>query len=204
MLAQAVVIKVDRAVVSSLPEVVRRIPSAVARCLRGTSRTGVLLWTATTAGCLDPAPSYEAQEQIPPFIVISQVAPPLNEMVEVLVSDPTLTVQVPFRSEDLGEPLEAIFLFNSRPGQNQAVVENASVEIPPSVFEDDTRAVIQPINLDLDPGCHTLTMVLAHASNLRGVDLRDEARAARATWWLYVRGTEGSSSLDECLPQGGR
>ena len=125
-------------------------------------------------------------------------------MFEVLVTDPTITVQVPFRSEDLGEPLEAIFLFDAQPGQNQAVVDNASVEIPPSVFEDDSRAVIQPISLDLEPGCHTLTMVLAHTSNLRGVDVRDEARAARATWWLYVRGSENSPLLDDCLPQGVR
>jgi hypothetical protein len=129
-------------------------------------------------GCLDPAPTYEERARIPPFVIAPSVKPDLDEVVR-LATDKSLQVRVPFRSEDLGEPLTAVFALD---GSFQG-----SDELGASAFDDDTRAVEFTFRPELDPGCYQLSMVLTHGDNLaQGLDVYDESIAAYLYWWVEL------------------
>lgn len=129
-------------------------------------------------GCLDPAPSYEERALIPPFVIVPSVKPDVDEIVR-LATNKSLQIRVPFRSEDLDEPLTAAFAVND--------AFQGSDELGPSSFDDDTRAVEFTLRPELEAGCYQLTMVLTHTDNLaQGIDVYDESMAAYLYWWLEL------------------
>src|SRR6187549_3484858 len=85
----------------------------------------------TLTGCLDRAPTYEERERIPPFVIVPSVKPDVDEVVR-LATNKSLQIRVPFRSDDLGERLTAVFALD---GSFQG-----SDDLGPSTFDDDTRA----------------------------------------------------------------
>ncbi len=141
------------------------------------------LWTAAlcitplfTTSCLDAAPVYEQQQRIPPFLVIASVQPPVDEVVR-LVANRLLRVYVPFRSEDLGEPLTAVFTLDGD--------FLGTEQLGPSVLEDTTRAVEFSFQPEVDPGCYLLSLMLTHRDNY-SQRVSDESRAAYLYWWLSI------------------
>lgn len=128
--------------------------------------------------CLDAAPTYEERERIPPFLIVPSVSPAVDEVVSI-ATNKAQQIRVPFRSEDLGEPLTAVFALN---GSFQG-----SDAIGPSVFDDDRRAVEFTLRPEVDPGCYQLSMVLTHRSNLiEGRNVYDESMAAYLYWWVEI------------------
>jgi hypothetical protein len=160
-------------------------------------------------GCLDTPPTYEAETQIPPFIISAMVQPPLGSVYPMSIED-QLRIVVPFLSEDLGESLVGYILVDERAGPVAPSPAVGPFFQPPSTFSDTTRSVSEDFTLPtgLAVGCHTVTLVLTYESNMSlGVPL-DEYRTARAVWWVNILGStdagEQSSPLEACPTTGGQ
>lgn len=133
------------------------------------------------SGCLDKAPSYDGQKRLPPYVVTALVLPDLGMVNDV--EDGMMTVEVPFRSEDLDQPVRAAFFVDGEFYND--------LDYRASVFEDDTRRVEETIRLD--EGCHLVQLVLAHADNLPrpSTNPLNVALASYLYWWVVVPPEEG-------------
>lgn len=128
------------------------------------------------SGCLDQAPTYEERERIPPFVIVPSVKPDLDKVAR-LATNQSLQLRVPFRSDDLGERLTAVFALNRS--------FLGSDDLGPSTFDDETRAAEFTWRPEVEPGCYQLSMVLTHGDNIdQGVAVYDESMAAYLYWWV--------------------
>lgn len=159
--------------------------------------------------CLDTPPTYEAETQIPPFVIAAEVVPPLESVYTLAVND-RMRINVPFLSEDLGDALVGYILVDARTNQVAPQPTAGPFVLAPSTFSDAQRAVDEEFSLDLAAsalGCHTVTLVLTHESNLSLGQPVDEARTARVVWWVNVvdpaTGLETDALLADCPTTGG-
>jgi hypothetical protein len=132
-------------------------------------------------GCLDEPPVYEGQERLPPYIVMASVIPNPGKL--TVVEDGTMSVEVPFRSEDLDETVTAVFSVDA---------EYASdFEYGDSVFADTTRRVEEVV--ELSEGCHLVELMLTHTDNVPrpGQEPITASLAAFVYWWAVVPSDEG-------------
>jgi hypothetical protein len=168
-----------------------------ARC--GSSLIAVALLTLIgTPGCLDDAPEYPPRSQVPPFIVSAQVTPPLSEVYEAGVP---MRINVPFRSEDVNEDLNARFYADLLRGDTDFLFEGDVNPIEPSTYDDTGRSVSWEWRNErpLRPGCHSLTLVLTYENNLDNRQLPlDESRTARVVWWMNLNDPQGTTLIRSC------
>jgi hypothetical protein len=146
------------------------------------ARAGLFALLAVSSGaCVNKAPTYDGQKRLPPYVVMASVIP--NPGVVAEIRDGSMAFEVPFRSEDLGESVSAVFFVDS-----QFVND---LEYGPSIFADDTRKVENLI--ELDEGCHLVQLMLTHSDNLRrpGSPPIDGSLAALVYWWAIVPPEEG-------------
>ena len=134
------------------------------------------------AGCLETPPTYDGQVQLPPYIVMARVLPNPKD-VSILVDRGRMNIKAPFRSEDLGTSLRAMFFVDSQFVTNQ--------ELGPSVFADEDRSVEE--NLNIEEGCHLVHLLLTHSDNINrnSTSASDESLAALVYWWVVVPTAEG-------------
>jgi hypothetical protein len=152
------------------------------------------------AGCLDAPPTYEEPERIPPFIIGNQVIPALNAVVE-LSPDGIMNINVPFRSEDLGEQVWGVVYVDVPPGQAATMLVRTFVQ-PPSTYNDESRAISGQITIAGEPGCHSVTLVVSHAFNVLPERVLDETKAARVVWWVHLKDSEAERTLlEDCITQ---
>jgi hypothetical protein len=147
-------------------------------------------------GCLDDAPEYPPRTQIPPFIVSSQIKPPLAEVYQDGIP---MDINVPFRSEDENEDLTALFYADLPPGSGGGLAEE-TIQIRASTFDDTSRAVSYRWENQraLLGGCHSLTMVLTYDNNLAGTQPIDDTLVARVVWWLVLDDPQGTVLVRNC------
>ncbi|MFO0571121.1 MAG: hypothetical protein U0263_36145 [Polyangiaceae bacterium] len=139
------------------------------------------------AGCVvsDP-PTYGVTKQTPPFLDAISATPSIFGRLD-LVAGQTKQFNVPVRSEDLGDPLFAVFWLDY--GIKEAGIPKQQLltfrEIPPSTFEDAARFVTINWNYTVKAGCHAVSLIVTHKSNL-GPDNEPTAvdDTAILTWWL--------------------
>jgi hypothetical protein len=145
-------------------------------------------------GCVlaDP-PEHAEAEQTPPILFANQAVPSVYEVLNVSQND-RITVNVPLRSEDVGEGLLAeLYVDYSITGSQ--VLQKAIV-VGPGTFEDRQRAVGTYWDVPSINGCHQLTLAVTHNSNLETRRLDD---IATVTWWVNVSDTEdGSTKMKDC------
>lgn len=145
-------------------------------------------------GCLSDPPTYRDSQRLPPFVVVDKTDPPpwvftpLNE-------GETLVISLWFYSEDLGDDLRALTYVDLLPGE-QPVTADDPVEIPAGSYEEIRSVRLEVPNLAA--GCHAVTVVLTHVSNLDDGTVVDKDRAARVVWWANVKGAQGSGRIDDC------
>lgn len=145
---------------------------------RGWAVAATCFASLTLVACLDDAPTYDERERIPPFVIVPSVQPDVNEVVRLPINR-SLQISVPFRSEDLGSPLTAVFRLDG--------VYQGNDGLGPSSFDDDTRAVEFTLRPELDPGCYQLSMLLTHSDNLiETLNVADESMAAYLYWWIEL------------------
>jgi hypothetical protein len=154
------------------------------------------LWVIAggAVGCLNDPPTFAPRGQIPPFIIAGRVEPPLASIYE---GPARFTIDVPFRSEDVNEDLEARLYSDLVPGTAIAIPD-ANTEVAAGNFEDLRQLTmdwVQPSG-----GCHSLTLIMTYVENydvLTGLP-RDDTRAARIVWWLNVGDVDGATRLADC------
>lgn len=169
----------------------RGFPSTLARA--------VPFWVAATGlvGCLADPPTFAPRGQIPPFIIAGQVDPALGSIYE---GPGFFEVNVPFRSEDVNVDLDARIYLDLVPGIDRAIAEEYA-RVPAGNYEE-----LRLLNMTVDMRsrsrqCHSLTLIMTYVDNLdqpRGGLPVDEARAARAVWWLNIGDTNGEATMAQC------
>jgi hypothetical protein len=148
------------------------------------------------SGCITEPPTYEDSQRIPPFIVADKVEPPLSVINRLPAGTTDTTVQVWFFSEDLGDSVRALAYVDLRPGESRVTADDVR-DIPPSSF-DEMRSVELDVST-LSAGCHTVTVVLTHRSNLTAKnEVSNKDLAARAVWWFEVPLTDSDTLLKTC------
>jgi len=166
------------------------------------------------AGCLvaDP-PLYEEPPPTPPVFDLTRANPIPGH---VIVIDTTgtdamrsLTVTVPFRSDDKGREIFAALHIDYYTERWSYTEE--SERFPPSTFDDLSRNITLEwqFNRELPlPGCHTLTLLATHEqywdlgeARPNIVTARDDTAAV--TWWLNVDPPEDAPyTLRDCPAPG--
>jgi hypothetical protein len=143
------------------------------------------LWGLACLACLDDAPEFPERRQIPPFVLMGHVEPPVAE---IYSNGLPIRINVPFRSEDVNEDVTPALFLDLKPADPNppAPVFLERDLIPLSTYDDEERFFKFEVGeLGVAPGCHTLTLILTYGSNLDRSNLpQDEARAARVIWWL--------------------
>jgi hypothetical protein len=116
-----------------------------------------------------------------------------------------LELNVPFRSEDLGEDVHApIFLNYTLTGET--FIRTAEAE--PGTFEQVRELKCSlPINANFGLGCKQMSLLATHDGNIDTQTDKpiDPNRVAVATWWLHVKPAVGDPTsaddpptLDDC------
>ena len=165
----------------------------------------VALVAAFLSGCIiaDP-PRSDPPARTPPFLALNKAIPPTHKVKVLEGADPQLRIKVPFRSEDNGEPVIAMFHLDFSVGE-----QSSSYERIPD-FSPSTLSVERDIDWQLNDrffrsflGCHKLTMFVTHLENVDPVSVRpDPVKAlddtAQATWWIYIKPElgDGEPSID--------
>ncbi len=170
-------------------------PNKWARSARRGGAWSIVLGSLAVA-CLNEPPTFEPRGQMPPFVVAGQVYPPLGAIYE---GPFPITVNVPFRSEDVNVDLEARLYLDLVPGTARAFLAVEPQVVAAGNYEDDTRSVSMDWTQPL-VGCHSLTLILTYEENfdnLSGLP-RDDSRAARVVWWINANDLNGEVTLASC------
>jgi hypothetical protein len=154
------------------------------------------LWVIASGalGCLDDPPTFAPRGQIPPFIIAGRVEPPLASIYE---GPSPFTIDVPFRSEDVNEDLDARLYSDLVPGTAIALPDR-NAKVAAGNFED-----LRQLTMDWDQvegGCHSLTLIMTYVENynlLTGLP-QDDTRAARIVWWLNMADTNDTTLMADC------
>ncbi len=156
-----------------------------------------LLGMTVVSSCIvaDP-PTYTDPVQTRPALNAFLATPVVfQQLVIQLPATTAPTFTVPVQSEDNGERLFANFFLDYQAQAAKAsLFPLGEVNVPPASFNDDTDRSITFVWSGVNtppPGCHTLTMIVAHESTYvlntstpdRALALKD---AALMTWWLNL------------------
>jgi hypothetical protein len=157
---------------------------------------GSLLMVIPASGCVvaDP-PDYGRTDQTPPLLLLALANPNLHEVIPARSGDP-LSVSVPVRSEDAGDPLVAQLFTNYKLAQ-QGLLQFREVDA--STFADLEREIRITASVPSRRGCQQLSLVVTHKSNLDDANLPIRAAdTAIATWWVNVDDQDDTNSLSAC------
>ena len=175
-----------------------------ARPLFRLARTSLVLASVMTlaSGCIiaDP-PQYHDPLQTPPVLDLYQANPSVQNVVVVKSGQAaSVSFVVPFRSEDAGEGLLAELYVDG--------VFSIFTTFDASSFNDLGRSVKMALTVTpaIRPGCHTVTITIAHQSTWDTTSAPETLNlkkatydAATATWWLNVDPPEGAElTLNNC------
>ena len=149
--------------------------------------------------CLDDAPEFPERRQIPPFVLMGSVVPPVSQ---VYSDGFPIRINVPFRSEDVNEDVTPALFLDLEAGEStpQLVYVRRNI-IPASTYDDEERFFFYEVgDLGLTPGCRTLTLILTYDSNMdaeSNLPLLEE-RTARVIWWLDLSAPSTNVLLRSC------
>jgi hypothetical protein len=152
----------------------------------------------TLSGCLDPPPEYTVPDPVPPVLIVDQIVPKTTTIVQT--NFPTVSFIVPFRADDAGQALYALFVPDMPAGPiSTSKAHGGPVVADPRPFAEQTgRSVTFPDpgwtwQADqVSPGCHTMTMILSRLNNLDFttkigvVTIKDDLATAQITWLLAL------------------
>jgi hypothetical protein len=149
-------------------------------------------------GCvLAEPPEHGKAEQTPPVLFANQAVPTVYEVLSVTPGD-RIPLNVPLRSEDVGEGLQADLVLDYSITVEPFQALQKTIFISPGTFEDRQRAVDMhwDVLFGTKAGCHQLTLAVTHISNAETRRLDD---IATVTWWVNMSDTEdGSNKMKDC------
>jgi hypothetical protein len=159
----------------------------------------------TCAGCvLSDPPEHGRANQTPPILFPSSAIPPVFEVLEVSPGDDE-EFNVAIRSEDVGENLQAeLWLDYSIVNPAYPPQLEKAVPVTAGTFDDTQRAIDfqWDVKSSISKGCHQLTLVVTHNSNL---DVRNPNDIATVTWWVNVGDSDAEpfNVLKDCPKNSG-
>jgi hypothetical protein len=165
----------------------------------------VLATSWLAAGCIFPEPEkFEEPQRTAPIVALNEVAPPVTSLLVVNGRTPH-NFTVPFRSNDAGEFLQALFFLDFNTSSEDFVTFQ---NVPPSTLDDPNRSVTLQWTFDETctndevedvACCRQFSMHLVHVSSVEqntGTPRPDEVKSsgdlASVVWWMAVE-AEGQS-----------
>jgi hypothetical protein len=152
------------------------------------------------AGCvLSDPPEHGRATQTPPILYPGSAIPAVLEVLSVKHGDRE-EFNIAIRSEDVGEDLLAeLWIDYSIVNPAYPPLLQKAVPVAAGKFEDDTRAIDfdWDVPTSVSQGCHHLTLVVTHNSNL---EVRNPSDIATVTWWVNVNDStaEPFNALRDC------
>jgi hypothetical protein len=156
------------------------------RAFMALARLSLVAATAMLSGCLiDDPPPYPEPKQTPPRLDYATAIPALNQIIIAKRGDP-LSFKVFASSEDAGDGLNAFLLLD----YNGSAIDLLGDDfLLPSTLDDTSRFFEIPWEVRSNiPGCHRITLRVAHTRNLPDshTPVVNAADLAEAYWWLQV------------------
>jgi hypothetical protein len=160
------------------------------------------------AGCVisDP-PTYGVTKQSPPFLDATSAVPGVFGRLDVSPGD-VVKFNVRVRSEDVGTALDARLWLDYKIEDANKIPKQVLLQtkdIPPSTFDDDKRFIEIPWNSTVATGCHAVSLVVTHKTNLNELNepvLPEDT--AILTWWVnYADSDLEPNTLVDCPKYGG-
>jgi hypothetical protein len=182
----------------------RRAAAGGHRPLAGLARLSLFVGTMTSvAGCFDTPPDYSEPVPIPPVIISKQVKPPLTSLYVSVSQGSTssITFDVPFRADDFGVKLQALFIRDIASDANREPIAEPDVPADPRPFADQMgRSVSATWSWNKDGqgrlvGCHTMTAIISDTDNIHFLDTDKPDKEARVTWFLSLQ--QGDETPDQ-------
>jgi hypothetical protein len=177
----------------------------------GVARLSLLcaLMALGVTGCLDATPQYVAPSPVPPVIDYAGVVPTTTAVTTIRATVSLVQFTIPFRSDDEGQQLRALFIRDFDPTKDPAqaaVVQDILSDADSRPFAQQLtnglpdRSITFPWQLPSDTrpvGCHTLTMLLSHKNNFQTYYLTsDDLDVAQVTWFFDFLQAGGTASSD--------
>ncbi|HEX4337590.1 MAG TPA: hypothetical protein VH062_16870 [Polyangiaceae bacterium] len=178
----------------------RVLTVALSSPLSALARLSLLVVPMTcAAGCLDTPPDYTEPTRNPPVITTGLVVPSTSSL--VVSSGTVIEFTAPFRADDIGERLLAVFVLDQGLG-NPVGIRSLDVESDTRPFAEQKRTVTYdwPWNNGTLSGCHTMTLIISDQSNIDNFIQPIKAElAASVTWFLLL---QPSGETSDTLPMG--
>jgi hypothetical protein len=157
-----------------------------------------MLLLMSVQGCIvaDP-PVFEQPERTPPFLDLAAANPSIFEILRQGPSDLVL-INVPVRSEDAGQRLQAVLFLNYQMPTEDPQNTNY---LDPSTFSDRGREIKMSWTVPSVPKstCQRLTLQVTHADNLDDQsELRDKSDVGLATWWVDIQVDDLPADFTQC------
>lgn len=163
------------------------------------------LWSLlalTPAGCLVAStPEFEKPQQTRPFLLAASADPDIREF--VIITDEKANIRNEFSalvmSEDVGEPVKvALYIDYGEPNVEGRPFHKALTlfpDLPAGKLSDGGRRIrahLFPEQENVEPGCHTVTMIVSHEFDYSGCpkSLDDSSQLT----WTVLR----CSSITDC------
>jgi hypothetical protein len=145
--------------------------------------------------CIVSEPAeYGVRAQTPPFLAADAASLSPYHTHSLNVGD-TLNISVPLRSDDAGEGLFALLILDRNVVGKHTLLSFS--EIAPGDLLDTGRSVTVSMSPQVE-GCHSLTLMVTHRSNLNSSNGSiDAADTATITWWLNIE-DKGTTLLGDC------
>jgi hypothetical protein len=183
-----------------------RKSSAVSRVARLSLLGFAILLLVSSCIVADP-PEYRDPLQTRPVLDVYQAIPTTSRILVVYTND-KVPISVPVRSEDAGEDLIAHFFIDYGTASPDIALNNQT--IPASTYNDTGREVTFEWTVKVaPPGCHLLSLVVAHRSSFLQMDndsldpAKADLDAAIINWWLNVNPSDDMvTTLTDCPTSG--
>jgi hypothetical protein len=161
-----------------------------------------------SSGCVIAGPpDYKDPGQTPPFLDLAQAVPSLQQVIVATTktsgTPPTrVDISVPVRSGDANDPLAGLLFVDY--GSSNPEYQNWGYASPSTSFNNPERPISVSWQVNSQPGCHTLTLLVTHLSkaNTNTGEYFDQNDIALATWWVNVVTDKNNvPPLSDCLTQ---
>jgi len=153
------------------------------------------------SGCLvDDPPPFVAPRQTAPRLDYTKAFPGLDQVI-VKNSGDLIKFEIPVSSEDAGDELFAILLFDYA-GEGTGADPLNNGRLPASTLDDPNPRVFSlpwTVRKGIDPGCHRITLRVTHFKNTVSAEVIDKKDLAEAYWFANINvSPENANSLVNC------
>jgi hypothetical protein len=173
-----------------------------------------LVATFFSAACFDSPAEYSVPERTPPIIDVAGVTPSTLGINTIGPSATSQSFDVPFRAEDLGEPISSRFYLDLYPNESDPgclhLLDNVDVL-------GDSRPILEQNGRSFNwlwvwgqlrpSGCHSVTLIITYVSNLKDdpdsgtktCQEKEDNDVAQVTWFLDFQGST-TTGITTCPP----